>query len=184
MFPTKTLKSYRGRGQVYSWLRAHQDSVAEKLGREEATWPLLVVEMAAHGVVGGRGAPPTPKAAAKVWRRVCADLREAAGAQRKAAASKPPPRPGPVYPSRISPDWRPEEVTPEPRPRQLPGTAVVIPPASRPPIAVPVGATAAPATETQLVPQEEIDAMLDRTFATFDKFDWYLMGSPPKRKAE
>ena len=39
MFPTKALESYRGRGQLYSWLRAHHEAVAERLASDEATWP-------------------------------------------------------------------------------------------------------------------------------------------------
>ena len=114
MFPTKALKSYRGRGQIYSWLRAHHEAVAERLASDEATWPLLAAEMASHGVTGRRGDPPTAKAAAKVWHRVCGDLRKAevADAERRAAAAAKPPRPGSVYPSRISPDWSPQEVQP------------------------------------------------------------------------
>jgi hypothetical protein len=174
MFLTKTLKSYRGRGQVYSWLRAHQDSVAEKLGREEATWPLLVVEMAAHGVVGGRGAPPTPKAAAKVWRRVCADLRKAAEAQRQAAASRPPPRPGPVYPSRISPDWRPEEapqISAPPMPKTPPESAPsqsLVP--ARPAGSAPLSPFADTRTKEEIEAHiQEQERKMDEMFAKHDR---------------
>jgi len=104
LFRTKRLKAYRGRGEIYGWLRAHHAEVADGLGKGELSWAILVGEMARAGVTGGRGAAPTAKAAARVWRRVERDV-EVEGARR---AGEQPKR---KYPSRISPDWRPPLVS-------------------------------------------------------------------------
>jgi hypothetical protein len=103
LFRKKRPKLFRGRGAVYSWLRAHQAEVAEMLAKGELSWAMLTAEMIRDGVKGARGEAPTPKAAARVWRRVCRDVDQAALAA------------GPLkrkYPSRISPDWRPQVVPP------------------------------------------------------------------------
>jgi hypothetical protein len=75
------------------------------LANDELSWVMLVAEMVRAGVKGGRGESPTPKAAARVWRRVCRDVEQAAH------APGPPKR---KYPSRVSPDWRPQVVPPSP----------------------------------------------------------------------
>ena len=103
LFRRKRPKLYPGRGEVYSWLRAHHAEVSEMLARGELSWAMLAAEMIRVGVKGRRGEVPTPKAAARVWRRVCRDVEQAALAA------------GPLrrkYPSRISPDWRPQVVAP------------------------------------------------------------------------
>ena len=103
LFRRKRQKLYRGRGQVYSWLRAHHAEVVEMLAKDELSWAMLAAEMVRVGVKGGRGEAPTPKAVARVWRRVCRDVEQAA---RSAGPLKR------KYPSRISPDWRPRVVPP------------------------------------------------------------------------
>jgi len=108
-FRKKRLVAYSGRGQIYSWLRAHHDEVAARVAAEEITWPALTAEMARHGITG-RGEPPTAKAAAPVWRRVRHDVRDKRAADQAARS-----RPGAIYPSRIPRDWRPQEVQPSPK---------------------------------------------------------------------
>ncbi len=109
LFRKKTIRPYRGRGEVYSWLRAHHDRVAELV--LTWAWAALVQEMLRDGMRGRDGVTPTPKAVTKVWQRVQRDV----AAEACAAKSKPA---GGKYPSRMSPDWRPEIV---------PHTAVVVP---------------------------------------------------------
>ena len=126
--PTLTLRkrrltAYRGRGAIYNWLRAHHPTVAARLTRGEATWPALCAEMVRHGVAGRQGEPPTPKAAAKVWRRVCRDL-DAEPAAPRHTPDQTPSRPGVVYPSRIPADWRPQELAPAAQPQSGEGKAV------------------------------------------------------------
>ena len=179
MFPTKALKSYRGRGQIYSWLRAHHEAVAERLASDEATWPSLAAEMASHGVTGRRGDPPTAKAAAKVWHRVRGDLRKAevADAERRAAAATKASRPGSVYPSRISPDWRPQQVLPPAVPTPASSLPALASAGAGPP-APPAPHVPRPAQQAGsrlLVPfadnrtQEEIDAYVDEQLSLIDE---------------
>ena len=192
MSPTKALKTYRGRGQIYSWLRAHHEAVAERLASQEATWPSLAAEMTTHRVTGRRGDPPSANAILKVWQRVCGDLRkvEVADAERRAAAAAKASRPGSVYPSRTSPDWRPKEMPPSAKPQQVvvPASAVTLPQPK--PVSVPAVATSAPprpppqalsfGLEAPLSPDETISRALDKAA----EMDWYLTGGPPKRREE
>lgn len=109
-FGKKRLIAYAGRGQTYSWLRAHHDEVAARLAAEEISWPALAAEMARHGITGRWGEPPTAKAAARVWRRVRDDVRDKRAADQAARS-----RPGAIYPSRTPRDWQPQEVQPSPK---------------------------------------------------------------------
>jgi hypothetical protein len=109
-FRKKRLTQYVGRGEVYSWLRAYHTEVSEMLARGELSWAMLSVEIQRAGVRGRWGESPTPKAAARVWRRVSRDVEAAA------AAAVPKRK----YPSRMSVDWRPEVVS-QPPAKSRPG---------------------------------------------------------------
>ena len=110
LFRKKPVRSYRGRGEVYSWLRAYQKEVAAALAREELTWARLIADIALDGVTGRAGAPLTANAALRVWQRVS---RDAAASLAADAAKKPP-------------DWRPQPVQPPPPTRPpMPATAPV-----------------------------------------------------------
>ncbi len=106
LFPKKRIRPYRGRGDVYAWLRAHHRRVSELSAT--LVWADLVREMLHDGMQGRGGVTPTPKAVSKVWHRVCRDIE----AETRAA---PPPRSGVKPPSRISPSWRPQLVSPTER---------------------------------------------------------------------
>ena len=108
LFRKRRVHQYARRGYVYSWLRAYYCQVSAALESGEQSWPSLVEVMARDGVAGRNGAQLTANAALKVWRRVCRDM-EAAAVARAGAAPKR------KYPSRISPNWRPQVVEP-PRP--------------------------------------------------------------------
>ena len=107
LFRKRRVHQYARRGYVYSWLRAYYSQVAAALETGEQSWPSLVEAMARDGVTGRNGAQLTANAALKVWRRVCRDIDAAVGRAGAAAKRK--------YPSRISPNWRPQVVEP-PRP--------------------------------------------------------------------
>ena len=77
-FRKKRLTQYVGRGEVYSWLRAYHTEVSEMLAKGELSWAMLSVEIQRAGVRGRWGELPTPKAAARVWRRVSRDVETAA----------------------------------------------------------------------------------------------------------
>jgi len=104
-FRKRRVKPYRGRGDVYCWLRAHHAQVAARLATEELSWATLAEALSREGLRGRNGVELTGRAVAQVWRRVSRDV-EAEDAARTAA---PPKR---KFPSRISPDWRPRVVSP------------------------------------------------------------------------
>lgn len=121
LFRKKRIRPYRGRGEVYSWLRAHHDRVAELV--PTWAWAELVQEMLRDGMRGRDGVTPTPKAVTKVWQRVQRDVEvNASAVQAKPTGGK--------YPSRISSDWRPE-VVPQPPPSAA-GSGSALVSASRP----------------------------------------------------
>lgn len=59
LFRKKRLKEFRGRGRLYSWLRAHSEKIAAGMESGEYSWALICAECTRHGVVGKHGEPPT-----------------------------------------------------------------------------------------------------------------------------
>ena len=113
LFRKKVIRPYRSRGDVYSWLRAHHAQVSEMA--PTWSWADLVREMLRDGLQGRYGVTPTPKAVTKVWQRVCRDVAA------ETAAAKPKRK----FPSRVSPEWRPQVVPPPPiRPSFYPPSSI------------------------------------------------------------
>jgi hypothetical protein len=104
----RRVRLYRGRGEVYCWLRAHHAQVAARLAAEELSWATLAEALSCEGLKGRNGVELTGRAVAQVWRRVGRDVEAEAAAR----AAKTPKR---KFPSRISPNWRPQVVSPSPR---------------------------------------------------------------------
>ena len=100
-FRKRRLQAYRGRGDVYAWLRAHCHQVAERLAGGNVSWTSIAAEMARHRVMGREGGAPTPNAVLRVWQRVCRDL-ETLGESPAERRARPKP------PSRFPKDWKPE----------------------------------------------------------------------------
>jgi hypothetical protein len=101
-FRKKRLQPYRGRGELYCWLRAHRETIASGLSTGELTWPSICEECCRHGVTSRDGLPPTRKAAQKAWQTLLRDL--------KTLGLKPTDKPEkPVYPSRM-PKWTPPAI--------------------------------------------------------------------------
>lgn len=106
-----------GHGAVYRWLRDHRAEVAQALVREKLAWHSVAAEIAAAGVLGARGEPPTGNAVRRVWKRLCRDLvaeeaRVAGGVsgQRTAATRAPsaaPGSPNPIPATAPAPTLRP-----------------------------------------------------------------------------
>lgn len=102
-------RGHRGRSDLYRWLRARYRALAKALDQHNPAWHVLAEEVAAAGVVGRDGKPPTANAVRKVWARVARDV-QAVEAER---AKKQPPRhaipasqrhqPPPVVPSPYRP---------------------------------------------------------------------------------
>jgi len=101
LFRKKRLKAFRGRGQLYSWLRAHSERIAVGLSSGELTWPMICSECSRHGVASRDGLAPSQRAAAKAWQTLCRDL-EAIGENPAERHQAPKP------PSRFPKDWKPE----------------------------------------------------------------------------
>jgi len=156
-FRKRRVRSYRGRGAVYSWLRAHYRDVAAGLASAELSWAQLAGILAREGLEGRNGVGVTARAAAQVWRRVSRDVEMAAAEK----AAKAPKR---KYPSRISPNWRPQIVA-----QPAAAAPPVIPLAADAPAAGP----AKPAAEAASEHAREVNARLDAQLAKLDrKFRW------------
>ena len=151
LFRKKPLRSYRGRSETYSWLRAHHGEVAAALAGEELTWARLVADMTLDGVAGRAGAPLTANAALRVWQRVKRDV--AASLAAEAARMRP------MFPSRLPPDWRPQPVQPPPPIRPPPPAAAPAHPGPRPP------------REDGIVMTPKAQAELDRAMEALEALD-------------
>lgn len=88
-------KPYRGRGEVYRYLRAHHKEVTDLLREFDPSWQVVADALVEAGAVGSRGAIPNAKAVPKVWARVCRDVVEemrhaASGLPKRPARQRPP----------------------------------------------------------------------------------------------
>ena len=120
----RKLDKWRGRGEIYAWLRAHHQKIKSLKVGDDRPWSELLLDLRADLA----GSIPADRIALNnvlnTWKRVCRDLDDS-----------PPVYRFKNYPSRISKDWRPEVVsspTVEPAPRgQLtpgihpPGTSLI-----------------------------------------------------------
>ena len=68
-------QAHRGHGPVYRWLRANYQEVHDGFAQTNASWETVVASMIRDGVTGRHGAKPNRISAAKVWVRVCRDLK-------------------------------------------------------------------------------------------------------------
>jgi hypothetical protein len=115
------------RSSLFCWLVEHHDELIEQAAGKRMMWGPLCKRFAEHGLTDINGRPATPRTARETWfqaRRVVAE------AKKRKQASDAARRPGDVYPSRISPDWRPTVVPPRPAvPAQQPASssAAVVP---------------------------------------------------------
>jgi hypothetical protein len=169
LFRKKRLQAYRGRGDIYAWLRTHCHTIAERLASEQTSWVFIAAEMVRHGVAGRGGEAPTANAVLRVWQRVCRDMAAAGEAPgQKVARAKPP--------SRFPKDWAPtvlrEQAIPVPAYLRPPGTPVAPKPSLPPPTlptSLPVGDAGQPVRGSK-----------EAAIAVMEKADWYLLGG--KRK--
>lgn len=81
------------RAAVFCWLWVNHAELSAMLRspRLRPTWDSVARIMAADGVLGRYGAPPTGNAVRRVWDRVCREI-EAERARKAKAAAKEPPR--------------------------------------------------------------------------------------------
>ena len=144
---------YAGRSALYRWLRANHSRLSRRLARDQTSWAVMASEIAAVGILNREGKPPSSDSVRRVWATVCRDVT----ADQAAKAAKPNRK----YPSRISPDWRPQVVQP-PLPVQPP------PPTRHPmPATAPAPAGSLPAGSSKpsgdgIVISPEAQARIDR----------------------
>ena len=107
----RKVRTFGGRGQIYSWLRTHHDAIQPLRAVHLNLWAALAADMIEDGITAAAAGRGLRDRIWKSWQRVCRDVAA------EAAAAKPKK----VLPSRISPDWRPTVVPPRPVvPAQLP----------------------------------------------------------------
>jgi hypothetical protein len=121
LFRKRRVREYNGRGAIYGWLRTHHAEVRLRREIEQRPWASIIPEIIDDGVRRDDGLEPTAKNVARIWERVCRDV------EAQAASDKPKRK----FPSRISPDWRPEIVPPPPPIRPAPYPAATGPASAR-----------------------------------------------------
>jgi hypothetical protein len=190
LFRQKRLKEFRGRGRLYSWLRAHSERIAPGLESGEYSWSMLCAECARHGVTGRGGEAPTRKAAWAAWQTLCNDL--AASGETPANRSKKP-----KPPSRFPKDWSPTVLREQeiPVPAYLRPAGAEVPPYLRPPTTQPALPSpsrtqsveravevAAPASQAEPGSDEYVREQLASIREDLGGTDWYLNPDVKKRR--
>jgi hypothetical protein len=129
-FRKKRLQAYRGRGDIYAWLRTHCHTVAQRLAADETSWVFIAEEMSRHGIAGREGEAPTANAVLRVWQRVSRDM-ATSGEVPGGKTLRPKP------PSRFPKDWSPTVLREQeiPVPAYLRPAGSEVPPYLRPPAA-------------------------------------------------
>lgn len=178
----KRLQAYRGRGDIYAWLRTHCHTVAERLASGETSWTLMADEMSRHGVAGRDGGAPKPNAVLRVWQRVCRDM-AASGETPGQKANQPRP------PSRFPKDWSPKVVREQdiPVPAYLRPAGAEVPPYLRPPSTLP--AISAPPAQAPESRKEVVDqtprpepGSVEFVMEQLRDDDWYLNPGVKRRR--
>jgi hypothetical protein len=175
----RTIERSEQRSPLFWWMVEHHDEMVKAAKRRRINWAAFCAEAAKRGVTDTRGEPPTESNARKTWLRARREVEQA----RAAEATKPPPHPGSVFPSRIPKDWRPQ-VVPVPA-AAVSGTAVA-PGSACTPMQVLAVAEPPPDQPTSLGSPDdppEVRAKWARLEQQFDKVDRWL-GGPSKRRPD
>jgi hypothetical protein len=140
------------RSSLFWFLVTHHDELLRQAEGKRLRWDALCERFAQHGLTDARGETATTKTARQTWLRA---RKAVAEAKKRKQASDANRRPGDVYPSRISPDWRPTVVPPPPI-RAAPAAAgTTFPPPSKDP--------RAPSRDPDMPPEGQ--AVLDNIWA-------------------
>jgi len=143
------------RSTLFCWLVEHHDELIAQAAGKRMRWEALCKLFAEHGLSDINGRPATPRTARETWFQA---RRAAVEAKRRKQASDAAKRPGSVYPSRISPDWRPTIVPPPPTfpaSQQASGSAGTLVPAER---KRPLDPTLSPEAQAEM---DKLDRILD-----------------------
>ena len=106
----KTIARGEDRSPLFWWMVENHDRISAAAGRR-IHWKGVCAEAAAHGLTDAEGKSPSEATARQTWRRARQAVAE--GRQRESAA---PSRVGAKPPSRLSKEWRPQELTPAAHP--------------------------------------------------------------------
>ena len=145
------------RSSLFWFLVKHHDELLRQAEGKRLRWDALCDRFAQHGLTDARGEAATPKTARQTWLRARKAVAEAKKRRQANDAAK---RPGDVYPSRISPDWRPTVVPPRP-------AVPALQPAS--PSAAAVRSERDPRIDPTLPPHAQ--AELEKLFRGFDELE-------------
>jgi hypothetical protein len=99
------------RSSLFWFLVKHHDELVRQAEGKRLRWDALCERFAQHGLTDARGETATAKTARQTWLRA---RKAVAEAKKRTQANDAARRPGDVYPSRISPNWRPKIVPPRP----------------------------------------------------------------------
>jgi hypothetical protein len=94
------------RSSLFWWMVENHDELANAANGRRLQWTRLCAQFAELGLTDANGNPASEWTARKTWeraRRAVAKARELAAAKREAMPKR-------KYPSRVSPDWRPQVV--------------------------------------------------------------------------
>ena len=143
------------RSSLFWWMVENHDHIAGA-DRSRIHWKTVVARATALGLTDTTRKPYTEDNARQTWRRARASVAKARAMSTQVAAVGVISRP----PSRMSPDWRPQEVIPPPPIRPVVGPVI------------PAHAGAAPvADEDGVVMTPEGQAEIDRVKALFTEMD-------------
>ena len=188
-FRKKRLQAYRGRGDIYAWLRTHCHTVAERLAADQTSWAYIAAEMVRHGVAGRDGEAPTANAVLRVWQRV---LRDLATSGEKPGQKTTRPKP----PSRFPKDWSPTVLREQeiPVPAYLRPAGAEVPPYLRPPSTAasvpapfhppPLPAKPAGPAGNEVMAQRPKRGSMDAALDKLGESDWWLGDGRPRPRSD
>ena len=136
---TMQQQAHRGRGPIYRWLRANHQEVQDGFAQTDAPWASVVASLVRDGVTGRHDAAPNARSVAKVWGRVCRDLKRETVERLTGIPARR------RHPSQMPAGWQPPVAAPAAR-----SSRAEIPPISSP---VPDGAA------RERTPEEKIAAI-------------------------
>jgi hypothetical protein len=99
------------RSTLFWFLVEHHNELLKQAEGKRFRWKALCERFAQHGLTDARGETASPRTARQTWLRARKAVAEAKKRKQASDAAK---RPGAVYPSRISPEWRPTVVPQKP----------------------------------------------------------------------
>jgi hypothetical protein len=108
----KAIARGEDRSSLFWWMVEHHDEILAAAEGRQIQWGTFCAEVARPGLTDTKGKPPTTRNARQTWRQA---RRAVQKARERAMANPSAGRPVRKYPSRISPDWRPQVVE-QPRP--------------------------------------------------------------------